>query len=148
MIVGQDVAMPCMSNIGTTNSFMKSEGVHSGGLNTSISVTFSDERTGIMASDDNATIVSKINNVLKENPITIKYLLAEPIETDLTAEEIEAYKSLHSNYPTTTVMNDCNAFTEVTMVADTKNHIEQNYVPVTSYNSLVERVSALENALV
>ena len=148
MIVGQDVAMPCMSNIGTTNSFGKSEGVHSGGLNTSISVTFSDERTGIMASDDNATIVSKINNVLKENPITIKYLLAEPIETDLTAEEIEAYKSLHSNYPTTTVMNDCNAFTEVTMVADTKNHIEQNYVPVTSYNSLVERVSALENALV
>lgn len=77
-------------------------------------------------------------------PMKCMYAYKTPIETDLTAEEIEAYRALHSNYPTTTILNDENAHMEVTLVADTKNHIEQNYVPVTSYNSLVERVIALE----
>lgn len=37
---------------------------------------------------------------------TILFPLATPIETDLTPEQITAYQSLHTNYPTTTVMND------------------------------------------
>lgn len=81
---------------------------------------------------------------LDENEVYTLGILSTPIETDLTTEEIEAYKALQSNYPTTTVLNDENAYTEVTLVADTKNHIEQNYVPKSEFLSVVDRVSALE----
>lgn len=40
------------------------------------------------------------------NPIKVVLRLDPPIETDLTPEQITAYQSLHTNYPTTTVMND------------------------------------------
>lgn len=40
------------------------------------------------------------------NPVKVLYVLATPIETDLPPEQITAYQSLHTNYPTTTVMND------------------------------------------
>lgn len=137
--------MPCMSNIGIASRIIgNGEGVFYTRSNTSISVTLSDERTGITASDNNATIVSKINAWLKENPVIIKYVIAEPIETDLTSEEIEAYRALHSNYPITTILNDENAHMEATLVVDTKNHIEQNYVPKSEFLSVVDRVSALE----
>ena len=63
----------------------------------------------------------------KLNGMEMCYILATPIERDLTAEELAAYKSLHSNYPTTTVMNDCNAFTEVSYNADTKTYIDNKF---------------------
>lgn len=81
---------------------------------------------------------------LQANPITVLYRLDTPIETELSASEIAAYKALISNYPTTTILNDENAHMEVTLVADTKNHIEQNYVPKSEFLSVVDRVSALE----
>lgn len=80
----------------------------------------------------------------KLDGMELLYILAEPIETDLTSEEIEAYRALNSNYPTTTILNDENAYMEVVLVADTKNHIEQNYVPKSEFLSVVDRVSALE----
>ena len=43
---------------------------------------------------------------MNENEIVVYYVSKNPIETDLTPEQITAYKSLHTNYPTTTVMND------------------------------------------
>lgn len=43
---------------------------------------------------------------IEEISPTILFPLATPIETDLTSEQITAYQSLHTNYPTTTVMND------------------------------------------
>ena len=43
---------------------------------------------------------------LEENDVTIIGHLATPIETDLPAEEIAAYKSLHTYTPNTTVSND------------------------------------------
>lgn len=74
----------------------------------------------------------------------VYYPLATPIETPLTDEEIIAYKTLHSNKPTTIITNDAGCFMEVEYVADTKTHIAQNYVPVSKYTALEERVSALE----
>ena len=41
------------------------------------------------------------------------YPLETPIETDLPAEEIDAYKALHTYSPTTTVSNDANAWMKV-----------------------------------
>lgn len=46
-------------------------------------------------------------------PLTVYYALATPIETDLTAEEIAAYKALHTYSPTTTVGNDAEAWIKV-----------------------------------
>lgn len=47
------------------------------------------------------------------NPVRVYYILATPIETDLPAEEIAAYKALHTYSPTTTVGNDANAWMKV-----------------------------------
>lgn len=52
--------------------------------------------------------------------------LIEPVEIDLTAEEIEAYKELRSNYPNTTVTNSAGAVMEVSYNADTKIFFTQN----------------------
>lgn len=46
---------------------------------------------------------------LQDNPLELYYILETPIETDLTPEQITAYQSLHTNYPTTTVTNDSDA---------------------------------------
>ena len=46
------------------------------------------------------------------NPLIIYYPM-DPIETDLTAEEIDAYKALHTYSPNTTVSNDAGAWMKV-----------------------------------
>ena len=43
---------------------------------------------------------------MNENEIVVCYVTKNPTETDLTPEQITAYQSLHTNYPTTMVMND------------------------------------------
>ena len=50
--------------------------------------------------------------------------LENPIETPLTAEEITAFKALHTNYPNTTILNDAGAWMSVKYNADTKTYIE------------------------
>ena len=45
-------------------------------------------------------------------PLEIYYIMA-PIETDLTVEEIAAYKALHTYSPNTTVSNDAEAWMKV-----------------------------------
>ena len=54
---------------------------------------------------------------LSSNPVTVYYELAEPIETPLTEEELQAYKALHANYPNTTIYNSDGAGAEVGYVA-------------------------------
>lgn len=46
-------------------------------------------------------------------PLVFAGQLATPIETDLPAEEIAAYKALHTYSPTTTVSNDAGAWMKV-----------------------------------
>ncbi len=50
---------------------------------------------------------------LVEHPITCILPLAVTIETPLTPDQIAAYKSLHTNEPNTTILNDQNAWMEV-----------------------------------
>ena len=83
---------------------------------------------------------------LAENPITVKYILATPITSTITAEEMESYYTLHSNKPVTQVSNDCDAYMKFGYNADPKNHIEQNYIPKSEFEALVARVETLENA--
>lgn len=57
--------------------------------------------------------IEAVTNYLSENPITILYALKEPVETDLPAEEIAAYKALHTYSPNTTVSNDADTEMEI-----------------------------------
>ena len=61
------------------------------------------------------------------NPIIIRYPLATPIETPLSAEEIAAFKALHTNKPNTTVYTDGNAGIKLDYVADTKAYIDNKF---------------------
>lgn len=71
------------------------------------------------AGDVNAWI-----SYLSENPMTLQYVLAEPIETPLSETEIAAYHTLHTNKPHTTLLNSEGAHMAVEYVADTKLYID------------------------
>ena len=60
-------------------------------------------------STDDAAIESW-KNILNTNNLHVMLILQDPIETDLTAEEIAAYKALHTYSPNTTVSNDAGAW--------------------------------------
>lgn len=76
---------------------------------------------------ERASTVYEFKAMLADSPFIIRYILAAPIETNLTAEELEAYKALHTNYPNTTVINDAGAYMELDYVADTKNYIDNKF---------------------
>lgn len=67
--------------------------------------------------------IRKFTSWLSENPTTILYILATPIETNITEETMTAYRKLYTNYPSTVIQNDAGAGMEVEYVADTKQFI-------------------------
>lgn len=58
----------------------------------------------------NIPTLDEFKSWINEEDVTEYYALATPIETDLTAEEIAAYKALHTYSPTSTVSNDAGAW--------------------------------------
>lgn len=60
---------------------------------------------------------------LASNPITLQYVLATPIETDLSEAQIQAYKSLTTFKPTSIISNDENAQMNVEYACDTKTWV-------------------------
>lgn len=112
---------------------------------------------GIMASSmttiyirikqERASDVNSFRSWLNENPVTVLYVLPNPIETDLSAEEIAAYKALRTNYPTTTVMTDTDPQVTLDMqyAVDTKSYIDNKiaeYVQSAISNSLLSTNTA------
>lgn len=67
--------------------------------------------------------VEELKAWLKENPVTVIYILSTPIETDIPEETMNAYRKLYTNYPSTVIQNDAGAGMEVEYVADTKQFI-------------------------
>jgi hypothetical protein len=61
---------------------------------------------------------------LSNKPVTVIHALKTPIETPLSTEEIEAYKALLANKPTTTVLNDAGAWMALEYAADPKTYID------------------------
>ena len=61
---------------------------------------------------------------LSENPTTLVYVLATPIETHLSEEELAAYSALHTYRGDTTVSNDASAHMEIEYVMDAKKYID------------------------
>ena len=66
---------------------------------------------------------------LAENPTTLIYVLATPIETPLTEEELAAYAALHTFRGSTTVSNDASAHMEIEYVMDAKKYIDSQIHP-------------------
>lgn len=62
---------------------------------------------------------------LAENPTTVIYPLATHVETPLSEAELAAFAALHSNKPTTTIINDAGAWMAAEYVADTKLYIDR-----------------------
>ncbi len=75
---------------------------------------------GIRVSPDFNAIVAFEKSVLPSELIetTVYYVLATPIERDLTPEEIAAYKALRTYSPTTVITNDAGAGMEVAYVVE------------------------------
>lgn len=53
------------------------------------------------------------------------YPLETPIETELTAAEIQAYKALRTNYPNTVVINDSKMYMDLDYAVDTRTYIDE-----------------------
>lgn len=79
---------------------------------------------GLAIHDNNFATVDEFNAHLATNPITMYYLLATPIETPLSEEELAAYASLHTYKNHTTVSNDAGAYMELEYVMDAKKYID------------------------
>lgn len=61
---------------------------------------------------------------LAATPLKVMTYLDNPIETDLSEEQIQAYKAVHTNKPTTIISNDADAWMDASYAADTKIWIE------------------------
>lgn len=59
--------------------------------------------------------VEQAQEYFKDNPMTLYYALAAPIETPLTSDQLAAYKQLHTYADSTAIIsNDANAYMGVT----------------------------------
>lgn len=81
----------------------------------------------LLNGDSSLNVSSNVNSALAKNPMTLYYILAEPIETALSDAEIEAFKALMTNYPTTTILNDSGANLAVLYGIDTKSYIDKKF---------------------
>lgn len=77
----------------------------------------------------NATTLNEFTAFVKEqynagNPVSILYIIATPIETPLTEEELAAYASLHTYRGNTTVSNDAGAWMALEYAMDAKKYID------------------------
>lgn len=70
------------------------------------------------------TDVTSMQEWIAENTPTVQYILATPIETPLSAEELAAYASLHTYKDHTTISNDASAYIALEYVMDAKKYID------------------------
>lgn len=105
-----------------------------------ISISLLNTRTGIVSTDSEQQRVDKINAVLKQwydegNPLVVYYQLANPIETDLTADQLAAL-NLSTYQGITNIGTDTmpQVGVEVEYIADTKTYID---------NAIAEAIAAI-----
>ena len=67
---------------------------------------------------------SGFRSFLANSPMRLHYVLAVPIETPLSEEELAAYAALHTYRGNTTVSNDASAHMELEYVMDAKKYID------------------------
>lgn len=74
------------------------------------------------AEDLKEKILALINS---DNPLKFVGQLDTPIETPIPAEELAAYRAVHTNKPYTTLVTDEGAYMEVEYAADTENYMTE-----------------------
>lgn len=96
-----------------------------------------DKRIYIAPPKDMQITADELNAILNnlDYPVAIAGQLNTPIETDLPPETIEAYKALHTYYPTTVVTNNANADMQLDYVADTKLYIDKKIKELVTANT-------------
>lgn len=62
---------------------------------------------------DNTKAIASFKKIVEQTDTHVLYVRAEPIERDLTPEEIQAYKNLVTYAGTTIVENDAECYMEV-----------------------------------
>lgn len=77
-------------------------------------------------SEDEAASLANWKAHLAENPLIVITELKEPLEYNLSDEQIQLFENLRSYYPITTITNNAqpDCFMEVEFVADTKLYID------------------------
>ena len=80
--------------------------------------------TEILMALTGSETLDELADYLAENPIEVQCLLATPIETPLSEEELVAYAALHTYKDNTTVSNDAGAWMNLEYVMDAKKFIE------------------------
>lgn len=71
-------------------------------------------------------------------PLVGEFILATPIETPLSEEELAAYAALHTYRDNTTVSNDAGAWMELEYVMDAKKYIDSLVASSTIHQATVE----------
>ena len=84
---------------------------------------YAPDNKGIIVVDKRFTSLEEAKRIIGVEQPYFLYQLVTPIERDLTREELAAYSSLHTNYPTTVITNDAGAHMEASYVADTGTYI-------------------------
>lgn len=81
---------------------------------------------------DSAKTLEEVNALFEKIGTNFEVcgVLETSVEHDLALETISSFKSLHTNYPTTSVSNNGDAEMELTYIADTKSYIDQKIEPV------------------
>lgn len=105
---------------------------------------------GICVGKDAFNNVETLKTWLQSNPITVQYQTMTHEYIPLSEEDAQVLDSLTSYYPTTVISTDTDPqmTIDVEYGCDTKNYIDQRYVPVEKYNSLESRISAIESNIV
>ena len=122
----------CLSTHGIPNEWewMSHNGLNNVGCRGSLLyMSFENAAIGILDSDTEEEKIEKTRLYLANlsssgNPVSVMYILATPIETPLSEEELAAYASLHTYRDSTTVSNDAGAYMELEYVVDTKKYID------------------------
>ena len=119
--------LPSAQGIGMCNAFTYSYApVGSNDIDNTIHAYMSG---GIYARCDTYETVSDFLAWAKNIDLKVQYILATPIETPLTAEELAAYASLHTYRNNTTLSNEAGAYMELEYVMDAKKYIDRMLQP-------------------
>ena len=76
-------------------------------------ITISLHTSDLDDASDNKKAIESFKKIVEQTDAHVLYVRAEPIERDLTSEEIEAYKTLVTYAGTTIVENDAECYMEV-----------------------------------
>lgn len=91
------------------------------------------DKLGFASSDDLAAYFAE--QYAQNNPVTVQYVIATPIETALTDAEIQAFRALHSCKGNTTVLNDAGAHMILEYAADPKTYIDNKIAALVAANN-------------